>query len=913
MEDDTNTCAQSQQRQRKEEEIKQQRMKMENVMEVPIDVDVDLTHHPYHKVPTSPQSPIEELTWDDAADICAPWSGDGVLGSVKEMEEVVSNNWQWSEESNSRSSSCHQHKKHEDQASRSPPSESNTYTVAPSSSTPTSTSCRSQISLPSPILPTMDDNDNRKDVKVGVSFDVLQTRRRNSSPSYTSTRVDDSKMTSSWQTTGVTRSEVEYQARKKDSSSSPADDDDPSYIEVRVVSRPKGVPIRQDKPPQVVPTNGRDNRQGSASYSNSHDQLDEVRRLDYKISGVMQRLHDDVEYERSKMRKSSSSSSAASTMCKVVREYDKYLEMYPLEDDIGSGALGDHIHTHLMKIRHQIKLVEKYNRALLEKEAERSRNPKTKCRITEENSSKNYSSNPRSRGNARVIPAGEEQRSKYKTEDASIESIKSEDSGGSSYDQYKTGTSNNFSRYSNGIGTAPKNIKLGVDARVRRPGSISSVADASQIRNSRIPRATAHSRMPATIAYERWTWPNGRQMSAKSIHEGPMKTRKTGGQTSDQEASAGRHSDRENRNNRKDDTQRGNGGGDRSGRRLHVGGRGNVHDDSRRLGRLTEDQMESMACTDSDDQTNSMGPGGCINKTFRKTEPCDENRNRRRVFDYERLTDEEELQLRSRSRDRRTARKSRTILTITDNDSKIRDQDIQGMEPVTHALKQDANSVPVPRKSVAFYVPLFCGNCEDTPVECKNSNEGAGYDCQKKFKWFCDTKGENGLYDVKGPVGIQECFKDARCSGPLLKRSSDLLSSRFERMSTEDKLYLGMLTKNLNEQEAASFLRNQCHFEEDELMKRFTKYLEMRSKDPECLDKKKSRERKATVITMQEMRERTARLRGNDFIQQEKQRKEEQRQRRAANRLMQSTYALKIRKSLQGNGKNIYISSNIKM
>ncbi|ODM92582.1 hypothetical protein Ocin01_14100 [Orchesella cincta] len=641
-----------------------------------------------------------------------------------------------------------------------------------------------------------------------------------------------------------------------------------SIVEVCVTSRADV--LNENCPTPSAATRGREKRLGSARYNKLQEELEEMRRLENKMRGAMNRLHNGVVYERSRGTKGSSSS-GASTMCEVVQEYEKYLEMYPFKEHelAGSEVLEEHIRTHLMKIKHQIGLVEKYNRALLEKESKRSRSGGRR-----KPSKTNEIRNPRARGYDKNESTEEKQSMPvFKTRIP----IPSSRSRGTSYDQFPTTTSsNNFTKYSSDA--KAKHIKLGT--RIRDPPPPAAKLGGSGLRNP-----VVDNRLPATVEYERWTWPNERQVTTKRSHEAPIGKVKSVHEKVADKSRGKPYIDKDKRHS--------------SGDQDHNGG-------------LTDDEGSQTSYGVTENDCDEM------NRTFTKqklsaTDHKLHEEERGRKLNRGTHTDEPEEQ----SRDKSSGRKTRNPWTLTDNNSKTREQEFPTAEySKPEAMHGDAQ-IPVPsvkiKKSVAFYVPLFCDNCNE-PVEPDNNSKGNCYNCQNKFKWFCETKGEDGLYDAKGPLGIQECFKDAWCSEKLQKRSEDLLSSRFERLSDDDKLYLGMLAKQFSGQEATAFLRNKCHFEGDELLERVCKYLEIcrNHKEQDFGAMKEPEKRQNLVVTEQEMRERTARLRGESAILMEKRRREEEQCRRAANRLLKNTYDLKVRKCLKvGGRRNIGIFSEV--
>jgi len=127
-------------------------------------------------------------------------------------------------------------------------------------------------------------------------------------------------------------------------------------MELRVNRHPF---INNETRPDKAPKSSRKKPRGKGH----HDELlDEVRMMDNKMRALMDSLEEDANYERSRGFEPLSSS-GASDICTVARNYattlEKFLSKHKRSD---SDGLEDQINFHLVKIRHQIRLVEKYNR-----------------------------------------------------------------------------------------------------------------------------------------------------------------------------------------------------------------------------------------------------------------------------------------------------------------------------------------------------------------------------------------------------------------------------------------------------------------------------------------------------------------------------------------------------------------------
>jgi len=265
----------------------------------------------------------------------------------------------------------------------------------------------------------------------------------------------------------------------------------------------------------------------------------------------------------------------------------------------------------------------------------------------------------------------------------------------------------------------------------------------------RINHFKVDNRTPTKVAYERWGWPPSPkrlQLKSKRVLQPEVTNKKTETERVSRTKDQGTLTD----------------------------GRWVKHSDHKEYQNQRRDHRHRSRSVDR--LLRVKGTHDLLNQTFTKdpeptTVKTEESRNRKTV-EQGTVTD----QLRKRDK---SAGRSRTRYhwTLTDADQNTREQEIQTASTNTRERKEfekKAQRVPPAvdaepqmqqparakvKKSVAFYVPLFCNNC-DEPMEpgpgLTMSKKGTCRDCQKKFKWFCNTGlGEDGFYDAKGPKEIQ--------------------------------------------------------------------------------------------------------------------------------------------------------------
>ncbi|CAL8082372.1 unnamed protein product [Orchesella dallaii] len=558
---------------------------------------------------------------------------------------------------------------------------------------------------------------------------------------------------SDWKTSGLTRSELEYRERKNNSSSTFENVSELKLCVKRQVDN-GSENLREKSKRRVKGTNPH------------HDVVKEMREVDHKLRDILDRFRKDKDSGQSGVI-DESSSSGVSKMCRNARDYAKTIEKYLHKDSSESASLEERMQIYLKKIRDQIQLVEKYNRALIEKQLKRSGSPKRRAERTHAKSHKNKNATERGYEHQKSRKDEKHEKTSYSTENPGT-SKSSSDRFGAPRREYE----NIRNRAIENKGGARGN---------RSPDYLSSMENLDYQRE-------IIDEIPVSVSYERWTWPSDRQIST-SLSERPN--------TQPREMAFDRGIRRD--------------GYNRKSKGYQALANANLHDEN--------------------------------------------------------------------DRHHHGSRRTRDFCTSTAKPDTL-DKEIQTVK----------SPIPLkPKKPVAFFVPLFCDDCHE-PMETGNNQKGKCNRCQEKYKWFCEGKGKDDLFDVKGPQEIQECFKEAACSAGVVKRN-ELLNSKFERMTVADKLCEGLVTKGFDRNQAEGFLREKCQYRGEELDNMLAYFDRYRQKGYWAQQNPKRR----PVISAQEMHERTARLRANDHVILERRRKEEEESRRATNRIMKRIYASHVR------------------
>ncbi|CAL8147350.1 unnamed protein product [Orchesella dallaii] len=758
--------------------------------------------------------------------------------------------------------------------SRSSSSRSKTYTV-PESSTPT---CQLHAGLPSfphsPIIPAESSEDKKVMRSSGVSRGILKVRSktggRNLEPELTKGKIlqrtdkDDENdydyQRSTWQTSGLTRSEIEYKKRTDYTVVPSVQTEEASLVKVCVKSKADihhenhhcSQSVNVYEPTLKKLGRKKDKDGNSHRYNKLYQDLEHVRRLDYKMRDLMKRLRDGdgVSDENSGNREI--------TIGEVLRDIHEFLMVFPVRNESEeSEVLEERIRTHLMKIGHQIRLLEKYNRILIQKTSSEHRS-KRKDSIK---LSKLQYKDRKQRGNYNDHDKEEQLMHTSKTKTKAP--LENPNPRGNSTER-NTGSNRRRSEYTSAL---PNRGGLGTGTHVHRlPDPPTDDYEHFQLNHPTVEGGITAA--AATVAYERWTWS---YVQPINIYE-PHDFRRTSGtdRMSHDIRGASTHWRQSRQSNRRTSENVAVEGNER--------GQGDPSDHiSERRSRRTA--WDHVRIYDADDNENL----GYVGQTFTTRSANVTRGEERRTLEHQgTITDRQRTR---EGRARGNVRQRRDGWTLTDIE------------------------VPMPQEERRRR------NQGTSPSEKPKRDKSAAKIRSERECWT--------LTDVKEPIQKEEKRKRNQGTNPSEKPTKDKSVAQLMKecdnwtiteIPKEDKRLLEQGTSTIEKRTRDKGVEKMRRKRDGWTSTEIPKAREIEIQTVQTITRSQSRSTRAKgkrKISEKEMRERTARLRANDTVLLEKRLKEEEKARRAANRLLQKTYASKIRSHRKGAGRNIDISTDV--
>ncbi|ODM93234.1 hypothetical protein Ocin01_13448 [Orchesella cincta] len=843
-------------------------------------------------IKSSPSSNETDLTWEDPAELCAAWNE--AIASLKLASETISNQLRaYCEEARSSQCSTYDleplHRRRSSLGSSKLLSEWNTCRSTPA--------CHSALELPSFLQSTISvqsaDHQEEVKVKASVSRGILKMKkeRKNvrhdaeSFSSLTRNHADEDQamalssavgpstrgrttpevnpdweydyQRSSWQTSGVTRSEVEYQNRKNASPVVPTED--ASVIEIRVKSQADIRIHNAEKRPenfQKKHERRSDTTEAKSRYHQLCQDLEEVRQLDYKMRSYIKRLQNDAKCSKG-------ADANERSINKLLHGVEEVLKQVPVSSEQdGSDALEKRIHNHLKKIRHQIKLVEKYNRAVLEKLSKSEVNsnnkpphqsPENEIRMRKKST---HFESTRATGTGTRSPAENSQPQK------------SHFNNQPEYDGQNT-----FRRKLGSAATASSQHQERVSGAIGVPPNIEY-----WINSSTAPSAGV------AVSYERWTWSYVHPINATNSHVPPVYNCKAERMRCDQWTSTDGHQSQMKRTVKNVNTGSHEKGGD--------------HDD-RRQRKSQRSTWDHLSLLDQDDANANYERASRRNRaadrrTLEQATATDPDYGKRTFsrksigigFDEERTTLEQGTVTTERVKRRGTSKST----------GMEQNRERRTLEQGTLTNEDEADGYKWAKRSFAGKsTDMNHGERRTTLEKGTLTNQ---YDDQEALKRTGTRRSTN---TDRGKTVTQD---------EEVKRTFTNRSTSFERRESRRTLNQGTCTEKRRTRWYKSIPK--MNLKRDGWT--FTEKPKPREKEIQTVTPFSDLSRSPRYqrnISEREMRERTARLRANDTVLLERRRIEEEKARRAANILIQKTYANKIRCHRKGAGLNIDIPTDV--